>query len=122
MGRLIVSVVLLVLLTVLIVLNLAPTARINLFGARIDAVPVVAVAMVSFALGVVYSLFLYIAAFFNRSSRERLARKHRDIAERERKLAETHAGRGEAPAEAPPPAEEAEPKESLVARFLRLFR
>ena len=39
MGRVIVSVILLVLLTILIVLNLGPTTAINLFGARFGAVP-----------------------------------------------------------------------------------
>ena len=109
MGRVIFSVFVLVLLTVLIVMNLGPTTSVNLFGAQFDKVPVVAVAMLSFAVGVVYSLFLYIGQFMHRSSRERLAQRHRDVQERERKLA---AQESEPPAKA----------ESGLARFFKLFR
>jgi len=128
MGRVVFSVVVLVVLTVLIVMNLGPTAPINLFGARFDKVPVVAVAMISFAVGVVYSLFLYVGRHIHRSSRERLEKQHRDIEERERKLAEVQ----EKADQADPTPEGASPqraqesahvrRESALARFLRLFR
>ncbi len=89
MGRILFSVILLVLLTVLIVLNLSPTTSVNLFGAKFQNVPVVAVALLSFALGVVYSFVLYVGQYFHRTSRERLAKRHQDIQERERELAAT---------------------------------
>ncbi len=99
MGRIVFTVVVLVLLTVVIVMNLGPTTPINLFGARFQNVPVVAVAMLSFALGLVYSLFLYIGQYFRRSSRERLTRRSRDTEEREKPV----------PEEPPPPAAEGAP-------------
>jgi uncharacterized integral membrane protein len=133
MGRIVFSVILLVLLTILIVMNLGPTTPINLFGARFQGIPVVAVAMLSFALGLVYSLFLYIGQYVHRSSRDRLAKKHRDIEERERKLtaAQTDTGvkaepAGQAPAagaeEDASEAGEQKPSRSAVARFFGRFR
>jgi len=126
MGRIIFSVVVLVLLTVLIVMNLGPTTSVNLFGARFDKVPVVAVAMLSFAVGVVYSLFLYIGQSLHRSSRERLAQRHRDIEERERKLAAAQ-GKTEQPApepvpESPPVDASAAKTQSRTSRFFKMFR
>ena len=129
MGRVIFSVVLLVLLCVLIVMNLGPTTPINLFGARFEKIPVVAVAMLSFAVGVVYSLFLYVGQYMHRSSRERLEKRHREVEERERKVAAAE-GRTD-PADQVPapgaadavPAEEKDgPRESALARFFKLFR
>jgi uncharacterized integral membrane protein len=126
MGRVIVSVVLLVLLTVLIVMNLGPTTSINLFGARFEKMPVVALAMMSFVLGVVYSLFLYVGHYFHRSSREKLAQRHKDIEERERRLEVQEQAEQTSqapPAEAEFPAQdEPQPPESALARFLGLFR
>jgi uncharacterized integral membrane protein len=86
MGRILFSVILLVLLTVLIVMNLGSTATVNLFGAKFQNAPVIAVALISFALGVLYSLALYIGQYFHRTSRARLAKRHQDVEERERKL------------------------------------
>jgi len=124
MGRIIFSVCILVLLTVLIVMNLGPTTPVNLFGARFDKVPVVAIALISFAVGVVYSLFLYIGQSLQKSSRDRLAQRHRDVEERERKLAlaqekpEQPAPPPEAPKEEAPAVRE----ESRLSRFFKLFR
>ncbi|MGO9411335.1 MAG: hypothetical protein ACLQCB_11370 [Spirochaetia bacterium] len=128
MGRVIFSAVLLVLLTVLIVMNLGPTTPVNLFGAKFANIPVVAVAMLSFVLGVVYSLFLYVGQYIHRSSRERLAQRHRDVEERERKLAVAQEQADQA-AETPPPEPpqdapdgSGQRRESALARFFKLFR
>ncbi len=111
MGRIIFSVILLVLITVLIVLNLGPVTTVNLFGATFQDVPIVAVAMLSFMLGVVYSLVFYIGQYFHRLSRARLAKRHQDVEERERKLSAADSGAKEEresasgrTADEPPPA------------------
>jgi uncharacterized integral membrane protein len=116
MGRIIFSVILLVLITVLIVQNLGPTTTVNLFGAAFQNVPIVAVAMLSFMLGVMYSFVLYIGRYYNRLSRERLAKRNRNVEERERKLAAADRGAKEKqesasgrPADEPPPATEEDP-------------
>jgi uncharacterized integral membrane protein len=86
MVRIVVSVVLLVALALLVIFNLGVTATINLFGAHMEGVPVVAIALLSFAVGVVYSLFLYVAQFMHGRKRKALDAKDRDITERERAL------------------------------------
>jgi len=124
MGRIIFSVALLLVLVVLIVMNLGPTTPINLFGARFQNVPVVAVAMLSFAVGLVYSLFLYIGQYLHRASRDRLAKRHRDVEERERKLASAQTDEKAATpfsTESPPPDDQKE-HASALSRFLRMFR
>jgi len=94
MARIVVSMLLLVVLAVLVSFNLGFTTSVSLFGARFDQVPVMAVALVSFAAGVLYSLFLYIGRFLHTRRREDLARRDKEISERERKLAEREAGGG----------------------------
>jgi uncharacterized integral membrane protein len=98
MGRVIFSVILLVVLVALIVLNLGATTSVNLFGAKFANVPVVAVALLCFALGVVYSFVLYVGQYFHRRSRERLEKRHQEIQDRERKVA---AAESAAPTPAP---------------------
>jgi uncharacterized integral membrane protein len=113
MVRIIVSVVLLVLLAVLVALNIGFTAKVNLFGAQFDGVPVVAISALSFAIGIVYSLFLYAGRFLHQRARQQLATKKKSVAEREKQVAarETNAEAvaeapraGEAPRAAEPPA------------------
>ncbi len=87
MGRIIVTVVLVVVLAVLVSMNLRFTTSVNLFGYRFDGVSVVAVAALSFAVGVVYSLFIYIGRFLHRRARRGLASRDRVLAEREKELA-----------------------------------
>lgn len=66
MIRLIIGVVILVLLGVLFALNGRNTSTVNLFGYEAKDVPVIAVAIVSFVLGVLYSLVLYLLRFIDR--------------------------------------------------------
>ena len=96
MVRIIVSMLLLVVLAVLVSFNLGFTTSVSLFGARFDQVPVMAVALLSFATGVLYSLFLYIGRFLHSRKREHLARRDKEISERERKLAERESEAGQA--------------------------
>jgi uncharacterized integral membrane protein len=84
MVRIVVSAVLLVALAVLVIFNSGVTATISLFGARIENVPVVAIALLSFAVGVVYSLFLYVAQFLHGRKRRALDARHKEVTERER--------------------------------------
>jgi len=86
MIRIIVSVVLLVLLVVLVVMNVGFTTSVNLFGTRFENVPVIAVAALSFALGVVYSLFIYVGRFLHGRAKQRIATKTQGLAEREKAL------------------------------------
>ena len=102
MVRIIVTVVLVVVLAVLVSLNLGFTTSVNLFGSRFDNVSVMAVAALSFAAGLVYSLFIYVGRFLHRRAKRGLASRDRDLAERERELANSQAGADQAPDASPP--------------------
>jgi len=132
MVRIVVSMLLLVVLAVLVSFNLGFTTSVSLFGARFDQVPVMAVALLSFATGVLYSLFLYIGRFLHTRKRENLARRDKEISERERKLAEreseaSHAAETAAETEAadaspgPESADKPSPASTWRARFSRFF-
>jgi uncharacterized integral membrane protein len=97
MARIIVTVILVVVLAVLVSMNLGFTTSVNLFGTRFDNVSVVAVAALSFAVGVVYSLFIYIGRFLHRRAKRGLATRDRDLAERERDLANRQADEARTP-------------------------
>lgn len=135
MARIIVTVILVVVLAVLVSMNLGFTTSVNLFGTRFDSVSVVAVAALSFAVGVVYSLFIYIGRFLNRRAKRGLANRDRDLTERERNLANRQADADHAPvtveSKTEPTAEEetaGEPENpagesrSGLAKFLDFFR
>ncbi len=128
MGRIVVSVLLLIVVAVLVSFNLTFTTSVNLFGSRFDQVPVMAVALLSFATGVLFSFLLYIGRFLHTKKKEGLARRAKEVGERERKLAEreTEASRAAEAAEAAaqPAAENAEkpsPARTWRARFSRFF-
>lgn len=97
MVRIIVSVILLVLLAVLVSVNIGYTTSISLFGARvIGNVSVVAVSALSFAFGIVYSLFIYLGSFLHRKAKRELAAKSQTMKEREKQLDSREAGNEQA--------------------------
>ena len=126
MARIIVTVILVVVLAVLVSMNLGFTTSVNLFGTRFDSVSVVAVAALSFAVGVVYSLFIYIGRFLNRREKRGLANRDRTLTERERDLANRQADADHAPAAeeqaAGEPENPAGESRSGLAKFLDFFR
>jgi len=103
MGRIIVTVVLVVVFAVFVALNIGFTTSVNLFGRRFDDVQVVSVVALSFAAGVVCSLFIYIGRSLNRREKRGLADRDRVLAEREKTLARRQAGAKPAPKSPPEP-------------------
>jgi uncharacterized integral membrane protein len=103
MGRIIVTVVLVVVFAVFVALNIGFTTSVNLFGSRFDDVPVVSVVALSFAAGVVCSLFIYIGRTLHRREKRGLADRDRVLAEREKTLARRQAGAKQAPSSPPEP-------------------
>lgn len=73
MGRIIFSVVSLVALAVLVVLNAGTNASFNLFGRSLEEVPIVAIVLVSFVTGVLYSFIFYVSGYLARQRKEKLA-------------------------------------------------
>jgi uncharacterized integral membrane protein len=86
MGRIIATVITVVVLAVLVSMNLAFSTSVNLFGRKFDNVSVVAVAALSFALGVVYSLFIGIGIFMHQRRKRELAGRDKRLNEREKEL------------------------------------
>jgi uncharacterized integral membrane protein len=88
MFRVILSIILLVILVVLIVLNLGFTTSFNLFGWKFEEIPVTAVALVAFAVGVLYSFAYYLGRYFAKISKSKFRKKGEQVKAREQELKE----------------------------------
>ena len=86
MFRVILSIALLVILIVLIVLNLGYTTSFNLFGWKFQEIPVTAVALVAFAVGVLYSFAYYLGRYFSKISKSKFRKKGEQVKAREQEL------------------------------------
>jgi len=86
MFRVILSIVLLVILVVLIVLNLGYTTSFNLFGWKFEELPVTAVALVAFAVGVLYSFAYYLGRYFSKISKSKFRKRGERVKAREQAL------------------------------------
>jgi uncharacterized integral membrane protein len=86
MFRVILSIVILVIVVVLIVLNLGYTTSFNFFGWKFEQIPVTAVALVSFAVGVLYSFAYYLGRYLNRISKKRSQKRGEQVKAREQEL------------------------------------
>jgi uncharacterized integral membrane protein len=103
MGRIIVTVALVIVFAVLVALNIGFTTSVNLFGNRLDNVPVVSVAALSFALGFICSLFIYIGRSLHRRKKRGLADRDKNLTEREKALADRQASAKRASKSPPAP-------------------
>ena len=88
MFRVILSIVLLVILVILIVLNLGYTTSFNLFGWKFEEIPVTAVALVAFAVGVLYSFAYYLGRYFSKISKSKFRKRGEQVKAREQELQE----------------------------------
>jgi uncharacterized integral membrane protein len=88
MFRVILSIILLVILVVLIVLNLGYSTSFNLFGWKFEEIPVTAVALVAFAVGVLYSFAYYLSRYFSKISKSKFRKKGEQVKAREQELKE----------------------------------
>ncbi len=86
MVRIIISIALLVALCVLVVLNLDYKSSVNLFWVVFDNVSIVAVGLVSFVAGVLYSFFLYATRYFIGLKRSSMAARTQELARREQEV------------------------------------
>jgi len=86
MIRLIFSIVLLVVLAVLVMFNARYTTAFSVFGYKVEEVPVIVVALLSFVLGVGYSFIFYLLRFLDSRRRSRLKQRGEQVRSRERAL------------------------------------
>lgn len=84
MFRIIFSAILLIVLAVLVVLNLDATTSVNLFGRQFESVSIVAVGLVSFVAGVVYSFIIYVGNYIARSRRSKISQREKTVKEKEK--------------------------------------
>ncbi len=123
MGRMIVTALLVVAVAVLVSMNLGFTTSVNLFGSKLDNVSVVAVAALSFALGVIYSFIISIGKSLRRRTMRGLADRDRHLAVREKELSsrQTDADRLASSSEAPEK-KLARSGHPGLSRFFKLFQ
>jgi uncharacterized integral membrane protein len=86
MGRVIVTAILVVVLAVLVSMNIGSMTTVNLFGTKFENVSVIAVAAISFALGVVYSVIIHISKSLRRRAKRELSNRNQQLMEREKEL------------------------------------
>lgn len=91
MIRLTFSIALLVVLAVLVLFNARYSTSFSLFGFAVEEVPVIAVALLAFVLGVVYSFVFYVLRFLDKQRRVRLKQRGEHSRSRERALEDRQA-------------------------------
>ena len=91
MAKLIVGVVTLVALAILVILNVNYKSTINLFGARLENVSVIVIAIAGFVLGIVYSGVLYFVNLLSRRQKTKQKKTQQGLKEKEAQLDEREA-------------------------------
>ncbi len=86
MGRIIFSIVSLVVLAIIMVMNAGTTAAFNLFGWQFEGVPIVVIAILSFVVGALYSFVFYITSYFARVRREKVAMQKERLKNQEQSM------------------------------------
>lgn len=88
MSKLIVGIVTLVALAILIILNVDYKSTINLFGARLENVSVIVIAIAGFILGIVYSGVLFLINLIDKRRRTKQKKTGQGLKEKEAQLKE----------------------------------
>ena len=86
MGRIVFSIISLIVLAVIIVMNAGTSGAFNLFGYQFEEVPIIVIAIVSFVLGAIYSFIFYISSFLARTRREKLAMQKQRLKSQEQTI------------------------------------
>ena len=86
MVRLVFSIVFLIILAVFIAFNAQFSTDVNLFGYKLEAVPTVAVVLLTLVTGVLYSFGLYLIAYFSKRRSQKEKNKKRKNEEKEKAL------------------------------------
>jgi uncharacterized integral membrane protein len=86
MARIIITVIFLIAIAILIILNIGSGAPVNLFGWKVEEMPVSVVAIISFVAGVLYSFIFYLMSYIERGRRDRLAKRKMRLRNQEAEL------------------------------------
>ncbi len=88
MARIIFSIINLVAFAVLVVLNAGNVVAFNLFGWQLEAAPLIAIVIVSFTAGVLYSFLFYVMSYFAKGQRAKLLRTRDQLKLKRNELAD----------------------------------
>ena len=86
MIRLVFSIIFLVILAVFIAFNAQYSTDVNLFGYKLESIPMVAVVLLTLVAGVLYSFGLYLIAYFSKRSATKEKDRKRKNAEKAKNL------------------------------------
>ena len=86
MVKLIFNIIFLVILAVFVALNMAFKTDINLFSVELNEVSVVAVVLLSFVVGVLYSFLFYVTSFLSKMRKERIKERSVSTKKKEQEL------------------------------------
>ncbi len=86
MIKLVIHILLLAVVVAFVALNVPYATSINLFGYMFEDISTVAVVLVAFIVGIIYSFFYYILNFFYKSGRKKDKEQRRKAKDMEKKL------------------------------------
>lgn len=94
MVKLVIHILLLAVVVVFVALNVPYTTSINLFGYMFEDVSTVAVVLLAFIVGIIYSFFYYVLNYFYKSGRkkDKERRQKTKVKEKELQAKETEIG------------------------------
>jgi len=88
MIRLVIHIILLAIVVAFVALNVGYTTSINLFGYMFTDISTVAVTLVAFIVGIIYSFFYYVLNYFNKSGKQRVRERSKKAKDKEKALKE----------------------------------
>ena len=91
MIRLVIHILLLAIVVVFVALNVGYTTSINLFGYMFENVSTVAVSLIAFIVGIIYSFFYYILNYFYKSGKKKARERSKQTKDKEKELKEKEA-------------------------------
>jgi uncharacterized integral membrane protein len=95
MGRIIFSIISLIVLAVIIVMNAGTSVPFNLFGWIFDDVPIIVVAILSFVLGALHSFIFYATSYLARQRKVKLQTRKNALDTQEKSIKSQEATRRE---------------------------
>jgi len=88
MIRLVIHIILLAIVVAFVALNVGYTTSINLFGYMFSDISTVAVTLVAFIVGIIYSFFYYVLNYFNKSGKQKIRERSKKAKDKEKALKE----------------------------------
>lgn len=119
MIRLVIHILLLAIVVVFVALNVGYTTSINLFGYMFEDISTVAVSLIAFIVGIIYSFFYYILNYFNKSGKKKARERTKQTKDKEKELKEKEAelkSSGKTSKELPSPADQAQTQTQAQAQ------